>query len=487
MKTLTHIQTRIFDTPLAIQPKKLEIILAAIGERIGLQVSAEALAATANYTPAAPRNFDVVGNVAIIPVQGTLMKTTSGLMAASGCSSYEDITAAFQLAMESPDVSAVVLDVDSPGGEVHGMFELSDLIYSSRGAKPIIATANDSAFSAAYAIASAADTVYVTRTGGVGSVGVFCLHVDQSAADAKQGLRYTYIHAGAKKTDGNPHEPLTETAQEDAQAEVDREYGLFCQLVSRNRGESIQAVIKTEAGTYFADGAVPLLVDKVGTMEDILMSLTQQTAVLNTTVGKTTGNRPMNKTLVAKAADEYQKEADVAEAEADEACDKAEDEKEEAEDAKEAEAEVPAKEPEQYNKEDEDEDGPNKAGLVRIINLCTLAGQPSLAATYINAGMDVKQVEKALLEKRAMESKNTKLDTTLTAKAGAFDTLNGLAKEVKRNKGIKKSDAYAQMLTSNADAYMSYLEERDEACGKGLNSRSTRNYLAEMEGKVRGN
>lgn len=80
----------------------------------------------------------------------------------------------------------------------------------SSGAKPIWAVANESVLSAACAVASAADRICVTRTGEVGSIGVVAVHVDESGADAKAGLAWTFVFAGERKVDANAHEPLSE-------------------------------------------------------------------------------------------------------------------------------------------------------------------------------------------------------------------------------------------------------------------------------------
>jgi ClpP class serine protease len=74
---------------------------------------------------------------------------------------YDGIRQAFLTAMEDPDISGICLDIDSPGGEVAGCFDLVDVIYGARGKKPIHAILTESAYSAAYAIASAADRISV--------------------------------------------------------------------------------------------------------------------------------------------------------------------------------------------------------------------------------------------------------------------------------------------------------------------------------------
>ena len=141
-------------------------------------------------------------------------------------------------ARDDPEVKAILLDIDSPGGESGGVFDLADRIRAATLVKPVWAVANDMAFSAAYALASAAQKVYVSRTGGVGSIGVIAIHVDQSLRDAQEGLHFTAVYAGDRKNDLTPHAPLSNDAQRFLQGEVDRVYGLFVDTVARQRGLS---------------------------------------------------------------------------------------------------------------------------------------------------------------------------------------------------------------------------------------------------------
>ena len=93
-------------------------------------------------------------------------------------------------------------------------------------------------------------------TGGVGSIGVIALHVDQSAFDEKVGRKYTAIYAGKHKNDFSSHEPLTDGARATLQAEIDRLYDLFVDTVARNRGVDANAIRKTDAALYYAERAL---------------------------------------------------------------------------------------------------------------------------------------------------------------------------------------------------------------------------------------
>ena len=238
-----------------ILPDKLNVILSAIGNRIGVDESIDLI--TTEFKIPDRKEGNAPSNISVIPVHGSLVYRTHGLNTLSGLTSYDDIRNDFRAALES-DSEAIFFDINSPGGEAHGLMDLVDEIYEARGEKPIYAIANESAYSAAYAIASAADQIFVSRTAGVGSVGVIAVHHDQSKFDEKVGVKYTSIYAGARKTDFDPHKPLSSEAKEILQDEVMDHYELFTQTVARNKGMKIAQVKATEAGLFTGEKAVSI-------------------------------------------------------------------------------------------------------------------------------------------------------------------------------------------------------------------------------------
>ena len=201
-------------------------------------------------------NYEVRNGVAIIPIYGLLTKRTELFSSLMGMTSYDDIFSAISDAIDDEKVERILLDIDSPGGEVGGLFDLVDSIYDIRECKPIFSVANDYACSAAYAIASATSHIFVNRTSCVGSVGVIATHLDVSEADKKAGLKYTTIFAGEKKNDLSPHEPLSKSAITDLQEEVNRLNDIFIKTVAKNRYLSEEDVRNMQAATYFGENAV---------------------------------------------------------------------------------------------------------------------------------------------------------------------------------------------------------------------------------------
>jgi signal peptide peptidase SppA len=355
MKPLVHLAARIFDTPHLIAPHKFEVILGVLGPRLGL---GDPLMA-AGESRAASKAFEVTPDgIAIIPVEGTLVHKTYGLHALSGMRSYTDIQREVGEAAQDPAVRAILLNVDSPGGEVAGAFDAADAIYAARSSKPVFAVANNDAFSGGYLLASAADRIYVSRTSGVGSIGVIFTHLDMTGNDEKNGFKYTIVHAGARKADFHPHTALSEEARQVLEAEVERTFGLLVGAVARNRGLSESAIRATEAALFYGSDAVNVkLADRMGTRQDALADLRVALGQRSTKRG---GTRIMTEEL----------------------------EKEPAVDLEALRVEA------------------RKQGYAEareIVDLCTLAGMPSKAAGLLARGASPAEARQFLMEARVAE------------------------------------------------------------------------------------
>jgi len=213
--------------------------------------------------------------VAILTIDGIIAKRMNFFMEISGGVSTEFLVRDFKAAVKNRDVKAILLDIDSPGGTVDGTQALVDLIYESRGEKPIVAFANGLAASAAYWIASAADRIFVEETGEVGSIGVVMKHYDYSRYDEKMGVKVTHIYAGKYKTMGNDSEPISREGRDYLQSLVDYNYSIFVDSVARNRGVSSDAVLQDMAeGRIFIgrQGVEAGLADRIGNFEAAYLS-----------------------------------------------------------------------------------------------------------------------------------------------------------------------------------------------------------------------
>ncbi len=308
--TLLQIADRVLGRPLLLHPAKAEVILHVLQGRIGIEGGALApLTPDANRfagAVSASRTFKIDGGVGIVSVVGSLVNRGAWIGAYSGATSYEGLGKQLDDAAADPNVKAIVMDIDSPGGEATGMFSLAAKVREIAAVKPVVAVVNDMAASAAYGIASQATEIVVSPTSIVGSIGVVLTHLDRSGEMAAKGVKPTLIHAGAHKVDGHPFGPLSDAVRADLQAEVMKFYDQFVGLVAQGRGGRFteQDARATEARTFLGQEAVDRgLADRIATFDAVVASL--QSEAPRKGAASTKGNRKMandNETTVTAEA-----------------------------------------------------------------------------------------------------------------------------------------------------------------------------------------
>jgi signal peptide peptidase SppA len=259
---------RFLNTPLALAPKWQSVVLDALQAEVDFDH-------LTNPKPIEKEKaswLNVTNGVAQIDISGVLVHKAAWW--GWGETSYDAIATDFVEAIARDEVHSIALMVDSPGGEVSGMFDLADMMFEFRGIKPVWAILDDCAYSAAYALASSADRIVVPRTGGTGSVGVIALHADISEALQKAGIKITPVTFGARKADYQEFQPLGDEAHKRLQAAVNKTGEMFVDLVSRNRGMSAAAVRATEAGTFDGDEGITVgFADAVMSRDEALFEL----------------------------------------------------------------------------------------------------------------------------------------------------------------------------------------------------------------------
>lgn len=269
---------RMFNTPLAIHQAKAEVIVGALADRLGItsmKIDGRLLAVSGSQARApgededdgatySEAGYEVEFGVAKIDVEGTTVMKLGSLRPFSGMTGYDGLRQNIMEALADMRVRAIMLDIDSPGGEVSGLFDFVDFLAWANTQKPIFAVLTESAFSAGYAIASACRKIYVPRTGGVGSIGIVWMHCDFSQAIKEAGVTVTFVTRGLLKTDGAEELPLSPTALARAQADIDTIGGIFEQAVAQNRGLAASKIRDMQAGTYLgAEGVSVGLADAV--------------------------------------------------------------------------------------------------------------------------------------------------------------------------------------------------------------------------------
>lgn len=272
----SHILAHMATTPWALDKTFMRAAMAMVMSRAGdeLMVPAVEGKLTNKRTEEARRSG---GAVAVLPIYGVMAQRMSAMEeACAGGVSVEKVAAEFQALVNDDDVSAIVLDWDSPGGSTYGVEEFAAQVREARGVKPIISQVNSLMASAAYWVGSAADEIVVTPGGRAGSIGVYSIHEDISAMLEKQGVKATIVKEGEHKIAANPFGPLSDEGRAQIEALVKESAAAFRGGVGENRGVSKKTVVE-QFGDGKVFGAQELvsrgMADRVGTLQDTLSRL----------------------------------------------------------------------------------------------------------------------------------------------------------------------------------------------------------------------
>ena len=210
--------------------------------------------------------LNVAGNVRVIPIDGVMSR--DGDYCSHGT---EKMTAWIQEANTDPSVSAIVLKINSGGGDVDGTEQLGQAVRNSK--KPVVAYVTGMAASAAYWVASQATEIIMetATTSYVGSIGVLAVHVDSSEAMGKQGYKVRIIRADGSEEKAlfNDIEGLSEEVLADTKARLNTIRATFLDTVKAGRTKVSEAAFSGKM--YDGDAAVKMkLADKVGSYETAL-------------------------------------------------------------------------------------------------------------------------------------------------------------------------------------------------------------------------
>ena len=299
-----HILAYVMSRPWAMEPKKMQAMIEALRIKaeggdlpVKIQANNGGVPFMAHSAKIQQNTADKIarqpGSVAVLPVRGVLSYRMGSLEESSGNTTYERLGLSLRDLVGNDKIKAIVMDIDSPGGVTDGLPEFVEVMQSLKGPKPIVASVNTMAASAAYWIASQADDVAVSPSGEVGSIGVWTMHEDISAFLEANGIKETLIYAGDYKVEGNPYEPLTDEAKAAIQSQVDSFYGMFVDAVAQGRDRD-SAFVKEN----FGKGRMVLAKDAVKAgMADRVASLEQ---TLNRYGASMYGESPRNRSNQAR-------------------------------------------------------------------------------------------------------------------------------------------------------------------------------------------
>jgi len=255
------IMDSVINTPWAILPSKLDEIMAVLqSKNDGILLE---MAEQNKQSESQDVNYRVEDGVAEITINGVLSKRMNIIQALSGGTSYQVIQNQINKAESDPNVKGIFYDVDSPGGNVDGMFNVADAIFNAK--KPSLFFANGLMASAAYIIGSGSDYMAASdRSVEIGNLGIVAIHFDKSKKYEQEGIKPTVFSAGKYKKVGNPYEKLTEKDEAYLQAKLDYMYSLAINTVAKHRNVSIDSLINLGADTFIGEQAIDVgLVDEI--------------------------------------------------------------------------------------------------------------------------------------------------------------------------------------------------------------------------------
>ena len=267
-----HVVLNALTHPWAILPDQLEVLSAILARRVaGKAPDMDAIQAAVGQRRDPASSAD--GAVAVLPLYGTLYPKANLMSEMSGGTAVGQWVAVYESLMADDSIGAVVLDIDSPGGSVQGIEEAAQRMKALRGTKPVVAVSAYTCASAAYWLASQADQIVASPSSITGSIGVYTIHEDLSAALEAEGVKVTFVSAGRYKVEGNPYEALGDEAFAFAQDTVNDIYGKFTAAVAEGRGVKAGAVRNgygegraLTAGDALQEG----LVDRVETLAEVV-------------------------------------------------------------------------------------------------------------------------------------------------------------------------------------------------------------------------
>lgn len=268
---MIRILSRIKSEPWAITREVMDTIM-EIAQRENM--SPEAVAQKLGRPLENTYDVEFRDGVAILPVQGPLFRYANLFTMLSGATSYDLLARDFAKAVDDPNVSSILLNIDSPGGEANGVSEFADQIAAARGKKPIVAYVGGMGASAAYWLASAADEIVASDTAILGSIGTVMSVKDTRERDEKSGVKtYEVVSSQSpyKRTD-----PASDAGRQKMQDLVDSLSEVFVAKVAAYRGTTTDDVLENygKGGVFVGQAAVNAgLADSVGSYEGVIASL----------------------------------------------------------------------------------------------------------------------------------------------------------------------------------------------------------------------
>ena len=227
------------------------------GQLAAIDVKALAVLGTDSDTP----SYSVDNRTATIKVRGLLIPNASRDYG-GWVTGYNYINQYLAKANNDPFIDEIVLDIDSGGGYVKGLDGVIETIANL--SKPITTYASGNMYSAAYYLGSSTDNITAEKDSGIGSIGAYVVHSEDSKALEKWGETYSIFRSGKWKGAFNWFSPLAKHEKERLQQGVDEAASLFFNHVAYKRNIDTMTIADWQGDTFSATKAKELgLIDEI--------------------------------------------------------------------------------------------------------------------------------------------------------------------------------------------------------------------------------
>jgi signal peptide peptidase SppA len=277
--TYDHLAAFALEHPWALTDTMREVVANTIARRLaGLDDDEEGIVRAQQAR--ATRDVAVRGGglVAVLPLHGVIAPRMNLLSEISGGATFEGLSKQLNAAVADPDVTTIVFDVDSPGGNVAGASEFAREVLRARTIKPIIVQAHHLMASAAYWGLAGATEIVASPSAMIGAIGVIGIHDDLTAAREKLGIHREVLSAGKYKAESAGGMPLSEAARAHAQHLIDGFFGRMVGDIAKGRGVTAAAV-RSGYGEgrilNVEDALAAGLIDRIATFDETLARVTQ--------------------------------------------------------------------------------------------------------------------------------------------------------------------------------------------------------------------
>jgi signal peptide peptidase SppA len=219
-------------------------------------------------------------NLAIIRVHGPMVKRAGFFEQLFGFTGSDGVREAIDMAASSPDITGILLSVESPGGHVAGVHELSEAVRRATAVKPVAVHMEDLGASAAYWASAHATRITASPITEIGSIGTMAVIADTSQLAAAEGIKIHVVSTGTYKGLGVPGTPIESAHLEEIQRRVNGVNQFFLRAVQAGRRLTPeQRTLATDGRVFLAAEAKSLgLIDDVRSMSAALRDLARLAA-----------------------------------------------------------------------------------------------------------------------------------------------------------------------------------------------------------------